>query len=324
MTRRRVGSLIRPLVAIVLTIAVLWRADLSAVLEASAAADLRWIGAAMLLVIVDRALMAYRWVILLCPIPRSDRPPLADVLRIFFVSTFAGTFLPASVGGDVVRAYGLAQLRVTPAVAMASVVVDRLLGVVSITLVGMLGVAVAGATDLLSDAAVSASLVVATAASCAGASMVFNDRASQLARRLGQSLPMEALRRGAIGLAEATRAYSRFHKELAQVLGASVAVQMLRVVQAYFLGQALGVNVAPVVYLALIPIILLVMMLPVTVNGLGTSQVAFVWFFGGVGVPDTQAVALSLLFVALGIIGNLPGGLLYALGPTPRAARPIV
>ena len=30
-------------------------------------------------------------------------------MRIFFVSTFVGTFLPASVGGDAVRAYALAQ-----------------------------------------------------------------------------------------------------------------------------------------------------------------------------------------------------------------------
>ena len=28
-------------------------------------------------------------------------------MRIFFVSTFVGTFLPASVGGDAVRAFSL-------------------------------------------------------------------------------------------------------------------------------------------------------------------------------------------------------------------------
>ncbi len=69
------------------------------------------------------------------------------------------------------------------------------------------------------------------------------------------------------------------------------------------------------VYLAFIPLILLVMLLPVTINGLGTSQVAFVWFFGRVGVPQAEAFALSVLFVALGIVGNLPGGLLYAFSP---------
>jgi hypothetical protein len=74
----------------------------------------------------------------------------------------------------------------------------------------------------------------------------------------------------------ATRAYSRFHGELANVLAGSVGVQILRVIQAYCLGRALGVDASLAVYFAFIPLILLVMLLPVTINGLGTSQVAFV------------------------------------------------
>ena len=42
---------------------------------------------------------------------------------------------------------------------------------------------------------------------------------------------------------------------------------------------------------------------------------AFVWFFGRIGVPQAEAFALSVLFVALGVVGNLPGGLLYAFSP---------
>ena len=326
MTLRRIGSLLRPLVAILLTVVVLRKADLSAVLEAAARADLRWIGAAIPLVVADRALMAYRWVVLLCPIPRADRPPLGDVMRIFFVSTFAGTFLPASVGGDAVRAYGLARFRVAPAVAIASVVLDRLLGVVSIVLVGVLGVAVAGAGDVLSDTAVSASLLAASLASLLGASIVFSVRALRLVKQLGQFLPLEALRRMTAGLADATLAYRWFHRELVNVLAGSVTVQLLRVAQAYCLGQALGIGATPTTYLALIPIVLLVMLLPVTVNGIGTSQLAFVWFFGRAGVPEAPAFALSVLVVALGLLGNLPGGILSATGPVFKSvadsARP--
>jgi len=43
-----------------------------------------------------------------------------------------------------------------------------------------------------------------------------------------------------------------------------------------------------------------------------------VWFFGRVGVGAPAAFALSVLFVALGVVGNLPGGLLYALGRADR------
>jgi hypothetical protein len=88
----------------------------------------------------------------------------------------------------------------------------------------------------------------------------------------------------------------------------------LRIVQAYCLGRALAIDLSILVYFAFVPLILLVMLLPVSINGIGPSQVAFVWFFARVGISDAQSFALSLLFVALGIVGNLPGGLLYAFG----------
>jgi hypothetical protein len=87
-------------------------------------------------------------------------------------------------------------------------------------------------------------------------------------------------------------------------------VQILRVLQAYYLGVAMGLSHSVVVYLAFVPLILLVMLLPVTVNGIGTSQAAFVWLFARVQTPAHEAFALSVLFVALQIVGNFPGAVL--------------
>jgi hypothetical protein len=61
-------------------------------------------------------------------------------------------------------------------------------------------------------------------------------------------------------------------------------------------------------------VILLIMLFPVTVSGLGTGQAAFLWTFGAAGVGRPEAFALSILFIALAIVGNLPGGLLYLTG----------
>ena len=60
--------------------------------------------------------------------------------------------------------------------------------------------------------------------------------------------------------------------------------------------------------------VLAVMLLPVTFNGIGTGQAAFVWAFRHAAVSDAAAFALSILFVGLGIVGNLPGALLYLAG----------
>lgn len=96
----------------------------------------------------------------------------------------------------------------------------------------------------------------------------------------------------------------------------SVLVQVLRVIQAYYLGLALDIQAPIGLYFAFVPLILLIMLLPITVNGIGTSQAAFLWLFGGAGVARPDAFALSVLFVALGIVGNVPGAFLYATTPS--------
>ncbi|MGE5246414.1 MAG: lysylphosphatidylglycerol synthase transmembrane domain-containing protein [Betaproteobacteria bacterium] len=313
MTRLSPATLVRLTVAVALTAVLLWKAHPEAVLHVAAHAGVGWIGAAVLLVLVDRGLMAYRWLVLLCPI--DERPPFAAVIRVFFVSTFLGTFLPASVGGDAVRAYGLARLRVAPGPAVASVLMDRLLGVLSIVLVGIAGLIAAGGGGLMSNRAIDLSLAVAIAACAAAGLVVFSERAAALATAVAMRLPSAGLRKVAASLTQATRAYSRHHGPLATVLGASIGVQLLRITQAWCLGRALGIAAPPAVYFTFIPLILLVMLLPVSINGIGTSQVAFVWFFGQAAVPQAESFALSVLFVALGVVGNLPGGVLYAIAP---------
>ena len=294
-----------------LTAYILWRSHPREVLAAMAGADWRLIAIAVALVLVDRTLMAYRWLLLLCIIDPADRPPLAEVMRIFFVSTFVGTFRPASIGADAVRAYSMTRLNVRGRDAVASVFMDRMLGVASILVMAAVGLLLA--RDLAGNRTIVLSLAAGAAACAATLVVVFSDAAARLAGAAIGRLPAR-LRDFGDGLLASVRRYSAYHGQLGSVLFGSIAVQTLRIVQAYFLGRGLGIAAPAATYFAFVPLILLVMLLPVTFNGIGTSQAAFVWFFGRVGVAAPTAFALSVLFVALGVVGNLPGGLLYAFG----------
>jgi len=305
----RPSRVFRIAVAVGLTAFIIWNADPGTVLRTTAQADVRWILAAVLFVLVDRALMAWRWMDLLCALTPGSRPPFAVVLRTFFVSTFVGSFLP-SIGGDAYRAHSLSRHDVRLSESAASVFMDRVLGVLAIAIVG------AAAVVLSPRAGIGGAIVVPLLCAAAGcavvAAAVFSDRAASLAHGAAARLPWEAARRAGVSATDAMRRYSNHHVELVRVLLASAGVQAIRVAQAYCLGRAIAIDVPLGTYFLLIPIVLLVMLLPITVNGLGTSQVAFQVLFGQAGVPAPQAVALSILFVALGIVGNLPGGMLYA------------
>jgi uncharacterized protein (TIRG00374 family) len=320
MTRTTAARIARIAVAAGLTGYILWRSDPAAVAAAAAGVDWRWIGVAVLLVLVDRALMAYRWVALLCTIETDRRPPMASLMRVFFVSTFVGTFLPASVGGDIVRSYSLARLNVDAGDAVASVLMDRLLGVASIFLMALVGLVLA--QDLAYNAAIVGGLVASAAACAATLVLIFSPRAAGLVARTASSLPVGTARRTVTKIVESIRKYARHSPQLLAVLACSVGVQVLRILQAFYLGRSLGIDAPLAAYFAFVPLILLIMLLPVTINGLGTSQAAFVWFFARVAVPSAAAFALSVLFVALGIVGNLPGALLYAAGSSEPDARP--
>jgi hypothetical protein len=323
--RPTLGTLLRVAVAVILTGLLLWKADPARVWQASVRADPSDIAIAMALTLLDRSLMAYRWLVLLRPLASASHVSLGPIMRIFFVSTFVGTFLPASIGGDAVRAYSLARHDVPASAAVASVFMDRMLGVLSVLLLGVAGLFFA--RDLATHPAVLTALCVTLGVCVATGVVVFSRGMADLARSLLRFVPYVALRRTGDSLLGAIQSYATSHRELLNVLAGSLGVQVLRVVQAYFLGRALGIEAPLQVYFAFIPLILLVMLLPVTVNGFGTSQAAFVWLFARAGVSSAQSFALSVLFVALGVVGNLPGAVLYIRGgldPTRAAAGTVV
>ena len=132
MKRPGAGTLFRLVFALALLGYTLWRSNPREVWQVCTHAALVPLLVAVSLVLIDRAVMAYRWFVLLRPLEGKNLPPFWTILRIFFVSTFVGTFLPASIGGDAVRAYSLSNHRVPIADSMASVVVDRMLGVLSV------------------------------------------------------------------------------------------------------------------------------------------------------------------------------------------------
>src|SRR5688572_7086040 len=307
----------RIVIAVALTAVLLWQSDPGAVWDAARRADWRFIVLACMLVALDRVLMAYRWVTLLAPLHPDTRPPLGTVMRIFFVSTFVGTFLPASVGGDAVRAYVLSKEGVRGVDAVASVLMDRLLGVVSILIVAIAGAMLA--RDLVDIRALFPALALLTVACAAAITIVFSPRAAAAVAGVLALLPRG--RETGARLVAAIQRYATLHLPMTNVLVCSIAVQVLRVLQTYCLGLALGLAVPLGVYFALVPIVLLIVLMPITINGIGTTQAAFMWLFGRAGVASAPAFALSVLFLGIAVVGNLPGAMLYLAKPRPAPLR---
>ena len=309
------SRLLRLFVGVGLTTLVLYWSHPSDIIGAAASADWKWIAAAIALVLVDRTLMAMRWIDLLVALTPGTRPPLGVVLRTFFTSSFVSNFVP-SVGADLYRAYELSRYNVHLAESTASVLMDRALGVLSVVLVAAIALPFAAVAERREFQIILFGLAVLCGIATA---VVFSERAAQQVRGFGRLVPFRLVHRVTDALTDAVRAYAHHHGALMKVLLESIAVQVFRVIQAWCLGQALGITLPLTTYFAFIPLIVFIMQIPITPGGLGTTQVAFDRFLVPQGAPAPQVFALSVLFLGLGILGSLPGGVLYALAP--RSAR---
>ena len=98
-----------------------------------------YLAGALMLVAFDRFLMICRWTLLI----RGAGTPIRfkSAAWIFLTSSFVGSFMPAGIGGDVMRAWTLSRRTSDRGGAIASVTVDRVLGVISVLLLGVAGVA---------------------------------------------------------------------------------------------------------------------------------------------------------------------------------------
>jgi hypothetical protein len=272
--------------------------DMGDAARAIAAIDLRYLALVLGLVAIDRTVMILRWVLLL----RASGIVITtgDAARLFLVSSFVGSFLPAGVGADAARAYGLARESTTGSEALASVAVDRILGVFSIVLMSMVGVlAWAPARE---DWRIAVAILALTMA----CSAVF--WASDWLRwAIPDQHHDHSIARRALRLSDAVGRYRGRSGVLAHVMAWSIAVQVLRITQAYFLGLGLGLTVPYTYYLLFMPLALLILLLPISISGFGLPQGAIVWLLQPVGVPDAQSLALSTLIVLTGLAGNLPG-----------------
>ena len=301
---------LRGLVSVAILAYLASRIDMGAALDALVRVSLPHLVVVLALVGLDRGVMIARWLLVL----RSSGQQVAakSVAWIFLVSSFIGSALPASVGGDAARAYTLSRRTDNTSEAVASVAVDRLLGVLSLAVLAVTGALLWGTTtDALPVG------WVAVAAGVVGTSSAGIFWADRLLRGILPSSWHDS-RPGAavLGLADALSRYRDRRLALAGVFALSLLVQLLRVFQAYLLGLGLGIEVTLGYYLVFMPVGLLMLLLPVSVAGFGLPQGVIVWLLRPQGVGDSLSFALSTLIVLTGLAGNLPGAWLYVRSKT--------
>ncbi|HKS54679.1 MAG TPA: lysylphosphatidylglycerol synthase transmembrane domain-containing protein [Steroidobacteraceae bacterium] len=265
----------------------------------------------------DRLLMALKWQQLLRVLdPRLTR---WQAIRIYYESTFIGFALPlGGLGPDIVRFARLRTRGFDSHTTLASIVMERLNGVVATLVLLVVGLAVLARLapqPPLQKFAVLAALA-AGAAAVLLAGLIFHPAFGKQLRRL---LPVALESPRFAKYAQAARAYSARRPTLAINLVLAIVEQTAPVFTLWVVSRALDAPLPLLVCLAVTPVAVLIQRLPFTYAGLGLREGSAAALLVALGYDYSAALILFMSLFVLFFISLLPGSISLAWSGPPRS-----
>lgn len=285
-------------------------ADWSGVLARIAGADPAWLAAGFLAKVLAVVCAGERWRDSLRA--AGERVSHGLALRLMFTGLFFGQVLPGALGGDVVRGWLSYRGGLSSSAVVLALVMDRLLA-----LVGCVALLFVGLPHLVATAPPTIAWAGPLAALLLLAGLVAGIQADRIPLpAFAKRPPVRALQAQVARLRAALLSWAALSGLLHSVV---VHVCTVVAVVAYARALALPVTVADA--LAVVPMTIFAAALPLSLNGWGVREGAFVAGFALYGLGAAEALVLSLMIGLSVTLSSLPGGLLWLGLSGRRKAR---
>lgn len=283
--------------------------------------DLALAALVIIVFMLDRALMTFKWLLLLRA--RGIHPHFLNAVKIYCASQVWGMFLPSTVGADTIRAVSIARAGISANEVVASIVVERIFGFLSVLLLGLCSLLLLSLSGQLENRLIfiwwgaliligSSLIALATSLSNKMFHLVHN----RILRRFHNNRIVAKLRE----FHETYLAYRRHVGTLVIFSMLTIVEQLTPVVVLWLIALALDIHLALLPFLVAVPLALLISRLPIGVNGLGTFEAAFAFFLSESGLPAADAVAISFTGRILEVAAWLPWWLAHII--STRSLRP--
>jgi uncharacterized protein (TIRG00374 family) len=231
---------------------------------------------------------------------------LRKLFGLYLVGYFVNVFAPSFIGGDVVRSLALGP-KVNRAHAVSATALERYTGVVAMLAMALVACCV---SSVVTHEIV---LVVVTAATgCALVTwLLFSGWLNVVARKV--PLPAKVVRIVET-VHEGLVLGVNDRRLLVRALALSLVFHLLTIINTAAVGTAVGWAEIPLGgLLVVVPLILLVGAVPISPQGLGIQEGAFVFFLHSVGATTSQALAIALVLRAKSYLLALCGGAVWLL-----------
>jgi glycosyltransferase 2 family protein len=301
-----------------LIVYLLWRIDLGQTVDLIGSSNGWDLLAAFVIFLVTTAGMAWRWQALLAS--KGIHEPVAWLTKLYFVSYAASHALPTVIGGDAVRIAAHARRRPdVKSEAAAAVLMERVVGSAGTLVLVAFGLvlAIGRYSHIALLIWLEIGFVIGLSAVLV---LLFSRRANAWLQARGST---KRLARAFQSVWQALHDYREQPAALGVVLAITLVIQISRIFAIWFCGEAVGLDLSPLVYVVMGPLLFLIMMVPFTINGLGVREAFFIAFLGRFGVDADAAFATGFLFYAVTIAASIPGAfILLWESLRPTAPRP--
>ncbi len=236
-------------------------------------------------------LVAIRWRILL-----DYRYPARKLFSLHMIGNFFNMILPSTMGGDAVKGYYLYREMKSGGDSFGSVFLDRYLGLSARLFLGL--VSSAAAFSNLRDIGLQWAVPAIFIVFLAGSAVVFR-------LRIGKQFA---------AIADFYN-YLLSHLKNKQVLFKtfllSLVIQVLLILMIAAVALGIGQRLSFTELFVFVPIIMTIMIVPVSISGFGVREGAFVMLFSLTGIPAPVSVSISFLWYLSTAAASLIGLIEY-------------
>lgn len=266
-----------------------------------------WIVIAVCLLGVGRLITGWRWRVLLNI--QGIHIPFPTILSFLFVSNFFNTFLPSTIGGDAMRASDSSRHSRLPAESITTIVVERMMGICALATIAFVCFLyrVGSNGNLLPFFWPVSLLVILTYAALI---LVLNRRLAEFAAAAVGKTHLKGVSRR---IRKVSSVLSELKRDKASMLKAgllSLLLQVNVIIFTYVAALSVNLRIPLIDFFVIVPIILVILILPVSINGIGLRENAYALMFAGY-ITGEEAVALSWVLLALSLFLGGVGGIFY-------------
>lgn len=249
----------------------------------------------------------FRWRMLMRPLM-----PVRSVLSLFgiyCIGLFFNLTFPTVVGGDVVKIYYVGKHSNSYSQSFAATFLDRDIGMLAMMIIACAAIVLHPVA--VPGVAVEIIIWSGFAAFILGNICLFTPRFRRAVAALFLRFKLSNLAQKMERVSTAFHVIAKHKAILSVSLTVSFFNQFLAISSVWITAKALGVDIPFSYFLIFVPVITLISMIPVSLNGMGLREYAFMSLFSGVGVGPASCIALGLLSSLFIILTSLPGGIVY-------------